>query len=250
MAAVNSVIINIKSKRYQNRGISSSDVPVIEDFKLEIPAGEFVCVVGPSGCGKTTLLSIIAGLDEDFDGCIEHRPNPDSPPRISYVFQNPRLLPWRTVEENIRLSLPEDFDADYIDHLFERVGLKDAIHVYPQRLSLGMSRRASLVRAFGVNPDLLLMDEPFVSLDPPTARRIRKLVLDLWTERPHTVLFVTHDLKEAIELGDRLIFLSSSPARIVSDLTIELPRNERRDDTIAQYIDGIRSAIPGIAEFL
>ena len=246
---MSSVIIDIKSKRYPNR-ITSSSAAVIEDLKLEIPKGEFVCVVGPSGCGKTTLLNILAGLDEVFDGSIEHRPSSETPPRISYVFQNPRLLPWRTVEENIQLSLPENFDTDYIDHLFERVGLKESIHVYPQRLSLGMSRRASLVRAFGVNPDLLLMDEPFVSLDPPTARRIRKLVLDLWTERPHTVLFVTHDLREAIELGDRLIFLSSSPAQIVYDLTIELPRDERGDDTIAQYIERIRSNIPGIAELL
>jgi len=216
--------INIDSKTYP-----TATRPAIANLKLSLNSGEFICLVGPSGCGKTTLLNIIAGLDNDYDGEIlvgqQH-----THPKIGYVFQNPRLLPWRTVRENIELALDGHQSADTIDALLEVMQLSQAQHVYPERLSLGMSRRVAIIRAFAVDPDVLLMDEPFVSLDPPTARQVRELLVTLWQQRPHTVLFVTHDLREAIALADRLIFLSSSPMQAVSEIAVPIARNGRNDE--------------------
>ncbi|MGZ8928246.1 MAG: ABC transporter ATP-binding protein, partial [Methylobacter sp.] len=194
--------ININNKTYP-----TATKPSIEGLKLSLNSNEFICLVGPSGCGKTTLLNIIAGLDNDYDGEIlvgqQH-----THPKIGYIFQNPRLLPWRTVRDNIELALDDNQSPEVIDALLEVMQLTQAQHVYPERLSLGMSRRVAIIRAFAVDPEVLLMDEPFVSLDAPTARQVRELLLKLWQQRPHTVLFVTHDLREAIALADRLVFLS------------------------------------------
>ncbi|QSA95742.1 ABC transporter ATP-binding protein [Methylococcus sp. EFPC2] len=201
----------------------------IQDLRLDMAAGEFVCLVGPSGCGKTTLLNLVAGLDPHYEGSIRVEPE-GRPPHTSFVFQNPRLLPWRTVRQNIDLALPPGADAQWVDHLLQVMGLEHAQSQYPERLSLGMSRRVALVRAFAVKPDLLLMDEPFVSLDPPTARRVRALLLAVWAERPHTVLFVTHDLREAIALADRLVFLSTHPMSSIAEIPIATPRTDRETD--------------------
>lgn len=242
------VRIEVAEKFYRVEG-KPNPVPAIRDLRLDLGSGEFVCLVGPSGCGKTTLLNIVAGLDRDYRGSV--RIGADSARAcIGYVFQNPRLLPWRTVRENIQLALPKDTDPAYVAHLFEVVGLAESLDVYPERLSLGMSRRAALVRAFAINPDLLLMDEPFVSLDPPTARRIRELVAGLWRERPHTVLFVTHDLREAIELADRLIFLAPSPATVVCGIPVDLPREARDDAAVEIYRRRLQAEYPAIRALL
>lgn len=240
--------IDIRRKAYRSKRTTTG--AIIENLRLEVGSGEFVCLVGPSGCGKTTLLNLVAGLDRDYTGSIELALLERAEPRLGYVFQNPRLLPWRTVRENIALALPEDHDPAYVDHLFDVVGLAAAREVYPERLSVGMGRRAALVRAFAINPDLLLMDEPLVSLDPPTARRIRKLIVRLWRERPHTVLFVTHDIGEAIELGDRLVFLSASPARLVADVRIDLPRDQRDAAQVDAFRRGLRREYPALAMLL
>ena len=242
------VRIRIASKQYKS-GERHSGSTVLRDLELDAKEGEFVCLVGPSGCGKTTLLNILAGLDEDYTGQVSIGSG-GTEPRLGYVFQNPRLLPWRTVEENITLALPDDYDTHYIDHLFSAMGLTDSRHVYPERLSLGMSRRAALIRAFAVNPDLLLMDEPFVSLDPPTARRIRELLVSLWQERPHTVLFVTHDLRESIELADRLIFLSGSPASVMCEIPVNLPRGQRDKNQVEDFRQGLAIDYPQIGKLL
>ncbi len=216
--------ININNKTYP-----TATQPSIANLKLSLNSNEFICLVGPSGCGKTTLLNIIAGLDNDYDGEIlvgqQH-----TPPKIGYIFQNPRLLPWRTVRENIELALGEHQSPDVIDALLEVMQLTQAQHVYPERLSLGMSRRVSIIRAFAIDPEVLLMDEPFVSLDAPTARQVRELLVKLWQQRPHTVLFVTHDLREAIALADRLIFLSASPMQAVSEIIVPIARSERGNE--------------------
>lgn len=222
------VNINIHSKSYPAQARAGQHL-AIADFKLSLNPAEFVCLVGPSGCGKTTLLNIIAGLDSDYQGDVSAGQQHVSP-KIGYVFQNPRLLPWRTVRENIELAMPEDQAVDHLDTLLDVMQLSQVQHVYPERLSLGMSRRVAIIRAFAVNPDLLLMDEPFVSLDAPTARQVRELLITLWQRRPHTVLFVTHDLREAITLADRLIFLSSAPMQVVSEIDVEIPRNERESE--------------------
>ena len=246
MAPVTDLNIDITRKDYRKRAPSRSGAPIIENLRISVRSGEFVALVGASGCGKTTLLNLVAGLDQDYTGAIRC----GIKPRLGYVFQNPRLLPWRTVRENIELALPPDHDSGYVDHLFEVVGLKDAQALYPERLSVGMSRRAALVRAFAVNPDLLLMDEPLVSLDPPTARRIRELIIRLWKERPHTVLFVTHDLAEAVELADRLVFLSSSPATVLADIPIETPREQRNAGHLEDFRQRLRDSYPELLTLL
>ncbi len=217
--------IHVRRKAFPASGKQAEHV-AIKDLRLSLKAGEFVCLVGPSGCGKTTLLNILAGLDRDFEG--EIAPDPKQQMlSVGYVFQNPRLLPWRTVRENIELAQQPGQSPEPIAHLLAAMGLKHAQHQYPERLSLGMSRRAALARAFAIQPDLMLMDEPFMSLDAPTARRIRRLLISLWQERPHSVLFVTHDLREAITLGDRLLFLAPPPTRVIAALTVDIARTRR-----------------------
>lgn len=242
--------VNIDIRRKDYQGGDPASGPVIQNLRLAVRAGEFVCLVGASGCGKTTLLNLVARLDRAFEGAITYGLPASTEPRLGYVFQNPRLLPWRTVRENIALALAESHDPAYVDHLFEIVGLTEARDVYPERLSLGMSRRAALVRAFAVNPDLLLMDEPLVSLDPPTARRIRELIVRLWQERPHTVLYVTHDLTEAVELADRLVFLSTAPARVLADIAITEPRPQRDAAHLASFRETLRTTYPELRQLL
>jgi len=212
-----------------NKTYPTAAKPSIAKLKLSLKSNEFICLVGPSGCGKTTLLNIIAGLDNDYGGEIlvgqQH-----TYPKIGYVFQNPRLLPWRTVRENIELALADNQPPEIIDALLEVMQLTQAQHDYPERLSLGMSRRVAIIRAFAVDPELLLMDEPFVSVDAPTARQVRELLVKLWQQRPHTVLFVTHDLREAIALADRLVFLSASPMQVISEITVPIARSERNNE--------------------
>lgn len=198
---------------------------VLEGLDLAIEAGSFVVLTGPSGCGKSTLLNIVAGLDTDYEGSVELRA---ADPSLAYVFQSPRLLPWRTVAENVALALPDgDPRLVSVPDMLARVGLAEAASAYPERISLGMQRRVALARAFIVEPDLLLMDEPFVSLDDPTAEDLRRLLMELWGRRPTTVLFVTHDRREAVMLATRIVRLAGSPARVVADTVIALAGAER-----------------------
>lgn len=221
---------------------------VIKDLRLTLVNNEFVCLVGPSGCGKTTLLNILANLDTQYSGSIDLQPR-HIQPKVGYVFQNPRLLPWRTVYENIQLA--STAKPETLDFLLQSMGLADEKDSFPEHLSLGMSRRVSIIRAFATDPDLLLMDEPFVSLDPPTARRVRDLLIKLWTQRAHKVIFVTHDLREAITLADRLIFLSGNPMSVLSEVPVTIPRDERHQEIkIEQFRQQLLIDYPQIAELL
>ena len=241
--------INIINKTYPAIEQAGSHT-AIADLHLSLKSGEFICLVGPSGCGKTTLLNIIADLDNDYQGSIALSQQ-SARPKIGYIFQNPRLLPWRTVRENIELVIEDSLSGNAIDSLLEAMQLTAAQHVYPERLSLGMSRRVAITRAFAIDPDLLLMDEPFVSLDAPTARQVRALLLSLWQQRPHTVLFVTHDLREAIALADRLIFLSTSPMSVISEIIVPIPRAERHDETaIETFRQQLLNDYPAIKQLL
>lgn len=208
---------------------------VLHAIDLTITPRSFVVLTGPSGCGKSTLLNIVAGLDRDFDGDI----NLGSPGgRLAVVFQSPRLLPWRTVEENIALALPDgDPRAAGIAPLIEGMGLSEARSAYPERISLGMQRRVALARAFILEPELLLMDEPFVSLDDATAQGLRQLLTVMTEQRPTTVLFVTHDRFEAVQLGTRILRMSQTNATIVQDSDVRLTRTERlnRDAVVAEH---------------
>ncbi len=239
MASVGELHIDVRAKRFPAVG-QASPVTAIRDLRFSVRPGEFVCLLGPSGCGKTTLLNIVAGLDRDYEGTID-LPSTAARPVLGYVFQTPRLLPWRTVEENVALVLnPSRARSGIVDELLRATGLADFRHAYPERLSVGMTRRVALARAFAVTPDLLLMDEPFVSLDEPTAERLRALLLDIWQARPTTILFVTHDTREAARLADRVIVLTPSPASVRSVVSIDTPRDERAQSKV---LDRIRQQI-------
>jgi ABC-type nitrate/sulfonate/bicarbonate transport system ATPase subunit len=218
------LMIRITRKQYAVRN-GTWPLRVFENFELTVEAGSFLAITGPSGCGKTTLLNIVAGLDREFEGRISYG---TAAPRLAYVFQTPRLLPWRTVRENVALALPaRDPRTSVLENLLDRVGLGRVANEYPDRLSLGMQRRVALARAFVIEPDILLMDEPFVSLDEPMAWDLRGLLLDLWSRRRATVLFVTHDRTEAVALATRLVLLSSPAARIIRDTAVSISDRRR-----------------------
>lgn len=228
MATLNEILIDVRLKRFPAVG-NAPPVVALENLRFTVSPGEFVCVTGPSGCGKTTLLNIIAGLDRDFTGTISLPSDTrHGRPVIGYVFQKPRLLPWRTVAENVGLPLtPEQRRSGIVDELLAATGLSEFRHAYPERLSIGMSRRVALARAFSIEPDLLLMDEPFVSLDEPTAERLRGLLLEIWARRPTTVLFVSHDTREVVRLADRIVLFTPSPGAVATIIAVGVPRVER-----------------------
>jgi ABC-type nitrate/sulfonate/bicarbonate transport system ATPase subunit len=219
--------LRIEAKTYLSA--DGTPVEVVRGLHLRLEAGSFGALIGPSGCGKTTILRIAAGLDPDFRGQLR-RPGSG---RLGMVFQEPRLLPWRTVEENIRLALPAHETAADLTDLVEILGLGSHLARYPGELSLGLARRAAVARAFAARPDFLLLDEPFVSLDEAVAARLRSELVALTTRTRVTTLFVTHDLAEAVQLADRLFFLSDRPARIILETSLPPPRGARSQDVIA-----------------
>jgi len=224
--ATGSLRIRVDRKVFPASGTRMSQ-PVLANIAIDIEPRSFVVVTGPSGGGKTTLLNIIAGLDSDYEGEIVLG---GADTKVGYIFQSPRLLPWRTVYENIALVLPDgDPSHGRIEEMLRQVGLEGFSSQYPERLSLGMQRRAALARGFITEPDVLLMDEPFVSLDDPTAQSLRELLIGLWNRRPTTVIFITHDRAEAVMLGTRILRMSGANATIVQDETVRLSPAERTD---------------------
>jgi ABC-type nitrate/sulfonate/bicarbonate transport system ATPase subunit len=224
--------VHIKRKSY--RKASGGDLLVLGDVSLTIASGEVAALIGPSGCGKTTLLRIVVGLDRDFDGTVRLPAHG----RLGVVFQEPRLLPWRTVEDNVRLAAPLASDAA-LDGLFGTLGLAEHRRHYPGELSVGLARRVALARAFAVEPELLVLDEPFVSLDAALATRLRGELAELVARRPVTTLLVSHDVDEVIGLADRIFLLSGSPARVLADMPIQNPRSARSAEDVA----AIRNAL-------
>lgn len=199
---------------------------VIENIYFSVAAGEFLAITGPSGCGKTTLLNIISGLDTSFDGKITFHDKSRS--GLVYLFQTPRLLPWRSVIENLTLVLDDKKHAqDRARRLLRDVELEDFADSFPGQLSLGMQKRVALARAFALTPRLLIMDEPFSSLDGETAARLRGLLRKLLADFAVTTLLVTHDHDEAVQLADRLLLLSTSPMQIASEIVVPLTPAER-----------------------
>jgi NitT/TauT family transport system ATP-binding protein len=230
--------VAIRQKAYS--AATGGTLRVIEGLTFSLGKGEVGALVGPSGCGKTTLLRIIAGLDADYEGEVRL---PDHG-RLGMVFQEPRLLPWRTLEHNVRLAAPQVTD-DELTSLFAALGLSAHRQHYPGELSLGLARRVALARAFAVNPNLLLLDEPFVSLDDALATRLRDELAELVTRRPVTTLLVTHNVEEAIALADRLFLLSPSPTRVVAELPIPNPRSKRTPEELAAFRGQIARKLMG-----
>ena len=201
---------------------NSAGYQALRDVNIALPSGQFTCLIGPSGCGKSTLLNILNGLDQDYRGTIELS---DPAHHIATMFQTPRLMPWLSVIDNVLLVLPDHSQSKpWAQELLDQMGLRDVLDAFPSQLSGGMQRRVALARAFAIRPSVLLLDEPFVSLDMPVANRLRELLLALWQQYRSTILFVTHDLREALALGDRVIFLSAGPGTVVLDMPITLER--------------------------
>jgi NitT/TauT family transport system ATP-binding protein len=222
---------------------SGDPLAVLKDLSFKLPVGRFTCMIGPSGCGKTTTLSILLGLDSDYVGAIDPA---FASSRVGAVFQEPRLLPWRSVEDNVRVALPDAMAGRDLSPLFAEVGLAEFRNAFPAELSLGMARRAALARAFAIEPDLLILDEPFVSLDEATANRLRDRLASLLAARPATVLMVTHNIREAVRLADHLLILSDRPAHCVEAVDIDLPPAERTGKPAEAFIRMLENRHPGL----
>ena len=218
--------VDIASKVFENAAGERQDV--LAGVKFLLHAGEVGVLVGPSGCGKSTMLRILAGLDHDYQGHVSRPPGA----RIGMVFQEPRLLPWRSVEENVRLAAPL-IDEATLSALFTVLELNAHRSHFPGELSLGLARRVALARAFAVGPDFLILDEPLASLDDALAARLREQIATLVGSRSVMTLLVTHNMDDAVRLGDRLFLLSPRPAKILAELPIHTPRNARGEAEIA-----------------
>jgi NitT/TauT family transport system ATP-binding protein len=227
--------LQIRSKSY--RTAAGARLHVLGEITFGLANGEVAALVGPSGCGKTTLLRIIVGLDRDFDGSVAL----PSHGRLGMVFQEPRLLPWRTVEANVSLAAPLASEAS-LSALFATLGLTEHRNHYPGELSLGLARRVALARAFAIEPDLLVLDEPFVSLDAALADRLRAELIELVSHRPTTTMLVTHSIEEAVGLADRVFLLSPSPARVIAEVPVEHPRTQRSATELAVARDQLKRA--------
>jgi NitT/TauT family transport system ATP-binding protein len=203
-------------------------VPVLERINLEVRRGEFVCIVGPSGCGKSTLLNIVAGFIPHSRGqvLVEGRPVAGPDARRIFVFQENGIFPWLTVRDNITFGLSRS-DArrdEILRHYVEMVGLNGFENAYPRELSGGMRQRVEIARALAANPDLIYMDEPFGALDFLTRLKMRNDLIRIWQEERKTILFVTHDIEEAVQLADRVIVMSRRPATVQEVVAVDLPR--------------------------
>jgi NitT/TauT family transport system ATP-binding protein len=221
------------SKTY---GEGDDAVEAIGDVSFEVGKGQFVCVVGPSGCGKTTLLKCISGLMEPSRGTVQlHDRRVDGPPeRMALVFQeySRSLFPWMSVRQNVnfplrRKKLESGESERLVAEAVESVGLTGFLDRYPWELSGGMQQRVAIARALAYQPEIMLMDEPFASVDAQTRADLEDLILEVRREYGVTVVFVTHDIDESVYLGDRIVVLSSSPSRVEETLEVELP--EPRD---------------------
>ncbi|MBN9793916.1 nitrate/sulfonate/bicarbonate ABC transporter ATP-binding protein [Pseudonocardia sp. TMWB2A] len=199
---------------------------VLEDFSLTVEEGELVALVGASGTGKTTLLHVVAGLTVPDRGTVEI-----GRPRLGVVFQQPRLLDWLPVRQNVVLALEAaGLEPGAADAVLEAVGLAEYAGSYPSVLSGGQRQRVAVARAFAVEPDLVLLDEPFSALDELTARKLRLLLQELWMRRPRTGLLVTHNPLEAALLADRVIVLAGRPARIAAEHHVDRARPRSAED--------------------
>ncbi|MGE8467937.1 MAG: ABC transporter ATP-binding protein [Pseudomonas putida] len=224
------------SKTYALKG---KPMQVLKDIELNIRPGEFVSIVGASGCGKSTLLRLIVGLDQDYQGQILLDQQPVHGPGLErgIVFQDHRLFPWMTLQQNIALALKNHAmpaaqkDRLVAEHI-ELVGLNGYEQAYPHQLSGGMAQRAAIARALVNKPKVLLLDEPLGALDALTRVRLQQELQRIWVQERCTVIMVTHDIEEALYLGDRVIVMDAHPGRIREDLRIDLPHPRERDSAL------------------
>ena len=213
--------------KYFPIGKGKPDKRVLEDVSFDVEESSFTTIVGPSGCGKSTLLNILSGTEPLSSGSLTIKHEGAGEARVGYVFQAPRLLPWMTVIDNMMFVKPADADKSTFrttaEHYLEVVGLQSEHKTYPLALSGGMQQRAGIARALAIDPDVLLMDEPFSHLDEITAENLRLELWRIWSETQKTIVFVTHDLNEGILLADRIIVLGRN-GKLLDDWTNDLPR--------------------------
>lgn len=232
-AADGRILVEGVTKIYSS---DAGDILALDEIDLDIASGEFVSIVGPSGCGKSTLLRCIGGLLTTTSGSIriggvEIR-GPDS--RIGYVFQKAVLLPWRTIEGNLLLPFEingktTDADRDKVMKILQMVGLADYSQHRPSELSGGMQQRVSVARALVMSPAILMMDEPFGALDAQTREAMNEELLRIWREARTTIVFVTHDIGEALFLSDRIVIMSARPGKVHNILDVDIPRPRKYD---------------------
>lgn len=239
-------ILNIKNLK-KNYHTLEGEVEAVGDFSLTVRKGEFVIIVGPSGCGKSTILSILCGLEQKSEGSIEY--NTNNPPIIGYMLQQDTLFPWRTILNNCLLGLEitnqlTGEKKEKAIKLLAKYGLQDFINHYPNALSGGMRQRVALIRTLAINPDILLLDEPFSALDYQTRLAVSDDVYRIIKKEKKTVIMVTHDLAEAISMADRIVVLSKRPATIKKIYEINLsnkstPIKNRKAKEFASYYEKI-----------
>ena len=232
--SVRQVSVNFPGKRV------ADDIRVLDDVSLDVAQGEFVCLVGPSGCGKSTLLNIVGGFLSATSGevLVEGEPVRGPDPRRIFVFQENGVFPWLSVRENIGFGLRGRRDKErreIIAHYTAMVGLTGFESAYPRELSGGMRQRVEIARALAANPDIIYMDEPFGALDFITRLKMRADLVRIWQSEKKTILFVTHDIEEAVQLADRVLVMSQRPATIQEIVEIDLPRP--RDLDSAGYLE-------------
>lgn len=223
---------------------------VINNLRFDIQHGEFLTIVGPSGVGKSTLLNLLGELDTEYSGMISFSGSSNFM-NIAYVFQEVRLMPWLTIADNIQLVLPksvsEDEKSRRVSDVLTLMKLQDYHSAYPNELSGGMQRRAAIARALVIKPQLLLMDEPFVSLDQPTAQSLRQYLLNVWQKTGATIVFITHDINEAVFLSDRILFLSNKPSRIIHELDITAENGaDREKREIHKIVQQLHNDMPDL----
>jgi len=228
------------SKVYQSE---SGPVEALANVDFDVARGEFVSIVGPSGSGKSTVFRIIAGLEAPTEGAVlvEGEPVTEPGPDRGMVFQDDALFPWRTAAENVAYGLeeigpPEGFTVEErIDYCLELVGLADKADAYPKELSGGQRQRVGIARALAVDPPILLMDEPFGSVDARTKASLHRELLDIWTETRKTICFVTHDIEEAVYLSDRIVVFSNAPGTVLDIVSVDIERpRDRTGDTFTE----------------
>ena len=221
------ILLESVSKKYD---VGSSSLIVIEDLTFDVNEKEFVCIVGPSGCGKTTLLRIVAGLEPASSGRVLVFGSPPDPKiqRFGVIFQEDSLLPWRTVLGNVEFGLEiqnyREAERGRVAKTFlELVGLQGFENYYPHQISGGMKKRVAIARALAIDPDLILMDEPFADLDAQTRSIMQRELLKIWSKLNKTVLFITHNVEEAVFLAQRVVVLTKRPSRVKQIIDIDLP---------------------------
>lgn len=213
------------------------DLTVIENLSFEINENEIVAIIGPSGCGKSTLLNIISGIIKNFDGVME-----SSKPRIGYVFQEDRLLPWLNVFENVKIVNDDSKEEDILK-IIEDVGLKNFEKSYPDTLSGGMKQRCAIARGFNFDCDLLLMDEPFKSLDYNLRIEMLDTLINLWKKGQKSILFVTHEIDEALTVANKILVLKKSPTCVFKEFVLDKSTIGKRDINSDEFIEVRRQII-------